>query len=156
MACPEHSTETTRSADPLGVARAVATSRPVRRRPRGVSSSIVVSSNGRSPASTASSCVRSTPPVHVPMSTVATELPAKLVSARASDMKRSMPTTSPTPSSSSGRCEDSPPARVASPAPVTPAAPLDAMTMKTSSEICSPMLSGSPSASAMNSEAIVR
>ena len=92
----------------------------------------------------------------VPMSTVATALPAKLVSARASDMKRSMPTIRPTPSTSSGRWLDRPPASVARPAPVTPAAPLEAMIMKTSREICSPMLSGSPSASAMNSEAIVR
>ena len=87
---------------------------------------------------------------------MATELPAKFVSARASDMNRSMPTIRPTPSTSSGRCELSPPARVAMPAPVTPAAPLDAITMKTSSEICSPIDSGSPSASAMNSEAMVR
>ena len=42
------------------------------------------------------------------------------------------------------------------PAPVTPAAPFDAMTMKTSREICSPIDSGSPSASAMKSDAIVR
>jgi hypothetical protein len=71
-------------------------------------------------------------------------------------MNRSMPTISPTPSSSSGRCAERPPASVARPAPVTPAAPFDAMTMNTSREICSPMLSGSPSASAMKSEAIVR
>ena len=90
------------------------------------------------------------------MSTVATELPAKFVSARASDMKRSMPTIRPTPSSSSGRCELRPPARVAMPAPVTPAAPFEAIIMNSSSETCSPMLSGSPSAEAMNSEAIVR
>ena len=107
-------------------------------------SSIVVSSNGRSPASTASSCSRSTPSVQVPIRTVATALPAKFVSARASDMNRSMPTIRPTPSSSSGRCEARPPARVARPAPVTPAAPLEAMTMKTSSEICSPIASGLP------------
>ena len=44
-------------------------------------------------------------PVQVPTSTVATALPAKLVSARASDMNRSMPTIRPTPSTSSGRCE---------------------------------------------------
>ena len=90
------------------------------------------------------------------MMTVATELPAKLVSARASDMNRSIPTIRPTPSSSSGRCEERPPASVARPAPVTPAAPLEAMIMNTSREICSPMLSGSPSASAMNSDAMVR
>ena len=48
---------------------------------------------------------RSRPPVQWPISTVATELPAKFVSARASDMNRSMPTIRPTPSTSSGRCE---------------------------------------------------
>ena len=87
---------------------------------------------------------------------MAIALPAKLVSARASDMNRSMPTIRPTPSSSSGRWVLSPPARVAMPAPVTPAAPFDAIIMNSRREICSPMLSGSPSASAMNSEAIVR
>ncbi len=75
---------------------------------------------GRSPARTRSNRSRSMPPVQWPTSTVATELPAKLVSARASDMNRSMPTITPTPSTSSGRCELSPPARVARPAPVTP------------------------------------
>ena len=92
-----------------------------------VASSIVVSSNGSSPSSTRSSWARSRLSVQWPISTVATELPAKLVSARASDMNRSIPTIRPTPSTSSGRCELSPPARVAMPAPVTPAAPFDAI-----------------------------
>jgi hypothetical protein len=39
----------------------------------------------------------------LPISTVATALPEKFVSARASDMKRSMLTISPTPSTRSGR-----------------------------------------------------
>ena len=43
------------------------------------------------------------PSVQVPIRTVATALPAKFVSARASDMKRSMPTMKPTPSTRSGR-----------------------------------------------------
>ena len=90
------------------------------------------------------------------MTTVATALPAKFVSARASDMNRSMPTIRPTPSTSSGRCDCSAPARVARPAPVTPAAPLDAIIMKSSSEICWPTDSGVPIASATNSEAMVR
>ncbi len=90
------------------------------------------------------------------MITVAIELPAKFVSARASLIIRSMPTMKPTPSTRSGRCDWRPPARVARPAPVTPAAPLEAMTMKTSSPICWPMLNGLSRASAMNSEAIVR
>ena len=42
------------------------------------------------------------------------------------------------------------------PAPVTPAAPLEAMIMKTSSDTCCPIGSGVPIASAMNSDAIVR
>ena len=42
------------------------------------------------------------------------------------------------------------------PAPVTPAAPLEATIMNSSREICSPMLSGSPMAEAMNSDAMVR
>jgi hypothetical protein len=45
---------------------------------------------------------------------------------------------------------------VARPAPVTPAAPLEAMTMNSSSEICSARFSGLPNALAMNSDAIVR
>jgi hypothetical protein len=87
---------------------------------------------------------------------VATALPEKLVTARASDMKRSMPTIRPTPSTSSGRWELRPPASVAMPAPVTPAAPFEAIIMNSSNEICSPMDSGAPIASAMNSEAMVR
>ena len=94
--------------------------------------------------------------VHDPTSTVATALPEKLVTARASDMNRSMPTIRPTPSSRSGRWLCRPPASVASPAPVTPAAPLEATIMNTSRPICSPSDSGSPIASAMNSDAIVR
>ena len=42
------------------------------------------------------------------------------------------------------------------PAPETPAAPFEAMIMKTRREICSPSASGVPMASAMNSDAIVR
>lgn len=80
----------------------------------------------------------------------------KFVSARASDMNRSMPTMRPTPSTSAGRCDCRPPASVARPAPVTPAAPLEATTMNSSSEICSPIDSGASVAEAMNSDAIVR
>ena len=83
-------------------------------------------------------------------------LPAKFVSARASLMRRSMPTMKPTPGTRSGRCDWRPPARVARPAPLTPAAPLLAMIMKTRSEICSPMLNGLSMASAMKRLAIVR
>ncbi len=87
---------------------------------------------------------------------MATAFPAKLVSARASDMNRSMPTISPTPSTRAGLCDWSPPARVASPAPVTPAAPLLAITMKTSSDSCSPTDIGLSIASEMKIEAMVR
>ena len=80
--------------------------------------------------------------VQVPITRVATALPAKFVTARASDMNRSMPTIRPTPSTSSGRCEARPPASVASPAPVTPAAPFEAIIMKASREICSPTEAG--------------
>lgn len=94
--------------------------------------------------------------VHVPISSVATALPVKFVSARASDMKRSMPTMTPTPSTRSGRYVCSPPASVARPAPVTPAAPFEAMIMKTSRPICSGIDIGMPIAVEMNSDAIVR
>ncbi|SKX95452.1 Uncharacterised protein [Mycobacteroides abscessus subsp. abscessus] len=78
------------------------------------------------------------------------------MTARASDMKRSMPTISPTPSSMAGWWACRPPARVASPAPLTPAAPFEAMIMKTSRLICAPIESGAPMASAMKIDAIVR
>ncbi len=70
---------------------------------------------GRWPANTSSTRSRLIDLVQVPTSRVATALPEKLVTARASDMKRSMPTITPTPSTRSGRCEASPPAKVASP-----------------------------------------
>ncbi|SHW69373.1 Uncharacterised protein [Mycobacteroides abscessus subsp. abscessus] len=90
------------------------------------------------------------------MSSVATAFPEKLVNARASDMNRSMPTIMPTPSTRSGRWLCNPAASVAIPAPVTPAAPLDAIIMNASREICSPTDRGAPMASATNNEAIVR
>lgn len=120
------------------------------------SSSRVRSSNGSRPSSTSDARSLSNSLVQVPIRTVATALPAKFVSARASLMKRSMPTIRPTPSTSSGRCDWSPPASVASPAPVTPAAPFEATIMNSSNETCSPSASGSPIASATNREAIVR
>ena len=94
--------------------------------------------------------------VHAPISTVATALPEKFVTARASDMNLSMPTMIPMPSSSSGRWLCRPAASVASPAPLTPAAPLEAMIMKASRPSCSRIDIGLPIASAMNSDAIVR
>jgi hypothetical protein len=80
------------------------------------------------------------------------DLPEKLVSARASDMNRSMPTMIPTPSSSSGRWLCSPAASVASPAPLNPDAPLEAIIMKANRPSCSELDNGSPSASAMNAD----
>jgi urease accessory protein UreH len=71
-------------------------------------------------------------------------------------MKRSMPTMTPTPLTRSGRNACRPPARVARPAPVTPAAPLEAMIMNTSRPICSGIDIGIPIPVAMNSDAIVR
>jgi hypothetical protein len=87
---------------------------------------------------------------------VATALPEKFVRARASLIIRSIPTMNPTPSTRSGRWVCRPPANVARPAPVTPAAPFDAIIMNTSSETCSPRLKGLSIASAMNRAAIVR
>ena len=94
--------------------------------------------------------------VHAPITMVATALPEKLVTARASDMNRSMPTIRPMPSSNSGRWLCRPPASTASPAPLTPAAPLEAMIMNKSNDSCSGSVSGLPIASAMNSDAMVR
>src|ERR1035437_7010967 len=87
--------------------------------------------------------------LQLPISTVATALPVKFAAARASLMNRSIPTIRPTPSSSSGRNDCRPPANAAKPAPLTPAAPLDAMIMKTSNEICSPPAIGLLIASAI-------
>src|ERR1700750_2077408 len=68
------------------------------------------SSNGSWPCRTALTLSLLMVLVHDPTSTVATALPEKLVTARASDMNRSMPTIRPTPSSRSGRWLCRPPA----------------------------------------------
>ena len=62
-----------------------------------------VSSKGMRPARTSPTRSRSYCFVHAPMSRVATALPVKFVTARASDMNRSMPTMTPTPLTRSGR-----------------------------------------------------
>ncbi|MCY1185320.1 hypothetical protein D9M73_260860 [compost metagenome] len=59
------------------------------------------------------------------MTTVATALLARLVNARASDMKRSMPINKARPASGMSWITDSVEARATKPLPVTPAAPLD-------------------------------
>src|SRR5664279_5047719 len=115
-----------------------------------------VSSKGSSPENTRSACGRSISLTQPAITRVATALPEKLVSARASDMNRSTATIRPTPGTRSGRCEARPPPSVARPAPVTPAAPLEATIMKTSNDSCSLQDSGAPMALAMNNEAIVR
>ncbi len=120
------------------------------------SGSRLSSSKGLDPFSAARAWSRSSSFVHRPMSRVATALPVKFVSARASDKNLSMPTMTPMPSSGSGRCAWRPAASVASPAPVTPAAPFEAMIMKTRSEICRPRSIGMPIALETKSAAIVR
>ena len=64
-------------------------------------------------------------PVHLPTTTVATPLPIRLVSARASDMKRSMPRISASPATGTAPTADSVAASTMKPLPVTPAAPLE-------------------------------
>ncbi|CFS60541.1 Uncharacterised protein [Mycobacterium tuberculosis] len=64
---------------------------------------MVDSSKGSRPRNTSSALDRSMVFVHEATRMVATALPEKFVSERASDMNRSIPTISPTPSSSSGR-----------------------------------------------------
>ena len=64
-------------------------------------------------------------PVHLPTTTVATPLPIRLVSARASDMKRSMPRISASPATGTPPTADSVAASTMKPLPVTPAAPLE-------------------------------
>ena len=56
---------------------------------------------------------------------VATALPMKLVSARASDMNRSMPRMSASPATGTCPTADSVAASTMNPLPVTPAAPLE-------------------------------
>ena len=68
--------------------------------------------------------------VQRPMSTVATAFPVKFVTARSSELNRSIPTITPTPLTRSGRQVPRPQASVASPAPATPAATFEAMIMR--------------------------
>ena len=115
---------------------------------------MVISSNGSSPLSTLLTLSLSTVLVHAPTTSAATALPEKFVSARGLGHEPVDATMSPTPSSSSGRWACSPPASVAKPAPLTPAAPY--AIMNNSRPTCSATDNGSPNASAMNSDAMVR
>ena len=64
-------------------------------------------------------------PVHLATTTVATPLPIRLVSARASDMKRSMPRISASPATGTWPTAESVAASTMKPLPVTPAAPFE-------------------------------
>ena len=63
--------------------------------------------------------------LHLATTTVATPLPIRLVSARASDMKRSMPRISASPATGHVPTEPSVAASTMKPLPVTPAAPFE-------------------------------
>ena len=96
------------------------------------------------------------------ITSVATVLPVALVSARPSDMIRSMPTTSAMPIEIASAEKNSPPnacseaVSVTSPAPVIPAAPLEVRIISAASAICSPMAMSWPEAWTMNSAPSVR
>jgi hypothetical protein len=76
------------------------------------------------------------PGSHLARTIVATALPMRLVIARASDMKRSMPTMSAMPTAGMVPKACSPAASVTRPAPVTPAAPFDTSSSSRSRPIC--------------------
>ena len=139
-------------------AQGFAPARALRRAAHGRSSTMVSSSNGSLPLEHGiRPCPGRSVLVHDPTSIVATALPEKFVTARASDMNRSMPTIRPTPSSRSGRWLCSPPARVARPGAADARRALggdDHEHQQRRSAHRRP--AGLPSASAMNSDAIVR
>ena len=95
-------------------------------------------------------------PVHLATTTVATPLPTRLVSARASDMKRSMPRISASPATGTWPTADSVAASTMKPLPVTPAAPFEVSSSTASSVICWPIVIGVLVAWAMKTAAIVR
>ena len=88
--------------------------------------------------------------------TVATPLPIRLVSARASDMKRSMPRISARPATGTSPTADSVAASTMKPLPVTPAAPFEVSSSTASSVSCCVSVIGVLVACAMNTAAIVR
>src|SRR5947209_6530726 len=103
----------------------------------------------------AASLSRSSSPSQAETTIAATPLPQMLVSARHSLMNLSMPSTIAMPGTSSGRTAASVPASVMKPAPVIPEAPLEVSMATMRIVICSPKLSDTPSACAMNSVANV-
>src|SRR5882762_3701465 len=68
---------------------------------------------------------RSSDPSHLAIATVATPLPMRLVSARASDMKRSTPKSNAKPATGNDSIDDRVAANVMNPPPVTAADPLE-------------------------------
>ena len=88
--------------------------------------------------------------------TVATALPIRLVSARASDMKRSTPRISAMPATGMVPTEASVAASMMKPLPVTPAAPFDVSSSTPRMPSCCASDRSVLVACAMNSAAIVR
>ena len=97
----------------------------------------------------------SSAPSHRAITIVATALPIRLVIARASDMKRSTPSSSARPASGMLGNADSVAASVMNPLPVTAAAPFDVSSRMPSSDSCWLNDRCTPLACATNSAAIV-
>src|SRR5690242_18433773 len=89
------------------------------------SSSITSRGGGALPSKIARARARSSAPSHFATTIVATALPIRLVIARASDMKRSTPSSSVSPATGIVGNAASVAASVTNPLPVTAAAPLD-------------------------------
>ena len=93
---------------------------------------------------------------HLATTSVATLLPIKLVSARASDIKRSMPRINARPATGTVPTAESVAAKTMKPLPVTPAAPLEVSNKIANSVICCVRSIGVLVAWAMNTAAMVR
>src|SRR5258708_24205822 len=98
----------------------------------------------------------SSSPVHLATTSVATPLPITLVSALASDMKRSMPSISVRPATGNVPTLDKVAANTMKPLPVTPAAPFDVSISTASKVSCWKKDIGVLVAWAMNRVAIVK
>ena len=94
-------------------------------------------------------------PSHRATTSVATALPIRLVIARASDMKRSTPTSSVSPATGIVGNTASVAASVTKPLPVTAAAPFDVSSRTPSRPSCCCSDSSTPLACATNIAAIV-
>ena len=90
------------------------------------------------------------------MTMVATALPARLVSARASDMKRSTPISNASPATGSECVAAKVAANVTNPPPVTAAAPFDVSSSTPRMPSCCANVRGVSVACAMKTAAIVR